>query len=75
MVTSLANFSWHPIQLSAGTLVGEVEEVEVDWTCTVISKDSTPEGMGLGQGFDKEESLYQGTLSWKPMLVAMDDDI
>lgn len=54
-ITSMANFSHHRINLSAGTPVGEAEEVESDWTCAV-----------LGDSLTGQEAAYQGCMTWEP---------
>ncbi len=37
-MTDMANFSTWPIHLAAGTPLAEAEQVEDDWTCTIVDK-------------------------------------
>ncbi len=67
-MTDVANFSTKPIWLAAGTPLAEAKQVEEEWVCSIVEP-----------GADRLENMadapYHNTLSWEPVVVAMDKDI
>ncbi len=86
-MTDVANFSTRPIRLAAGTPLAEAEQVEDDWTCTIVDggaagqRPPTQEtGTEVAEGSsDGEEGAveapYRNTLSWEPVAAATEKDI
>jgi hypothetical protein len=64
MVVDVANFSGHPIQLGAGTPLGEAEEVSKDWSCMAANM------AGL-----EDDGQYQQAMSWEPTLATTKEKI
>jgi hypothetical protein len=67
-VTDVANFSTQPIRLAANMPLAEAEQVEDDWTCSIIELGHMDQGV-------TPEAPYKNTLSWEPVAAATDKDI
>ncbi len=67
-MTDVANFSTKPIWLAVGTLLAEAEQVEEEWICLIVEP-------GVDRLENMADAPYHNTLSWEPVVVAMDKDI